>query len=306
MPSLATEDVEGFLRQHVGNVEAIEAVGHGEWSRAYFFRQGGRDLVVRFSATDDDFLKDQRAHDLARGRLPIPRLIEVGEAPGGYYAISERAGGTFLEERDAASMQAVLPSLLTTLDLVRDIDITTTHGFGMWQGSDGRAPYSTWREALLRVASSPRIAGWQVALRESAESQRTFDLAFARLERLVDACPDVRHLVHSDMLNFNVLVQHHEITAMLDWGSSMYGDFVWDLAWFTVWQPWYTAWSTLDIRQAARAHYAAIGLEVPNFDERLRCCELAIGMDGLAYQAWVRREPENLAWTTRRLQSLIE
>jgi hygromycin-B 4-O-kinase len=296
--------VEEFLRHHVGQVEAIEAVGHGEWSRAYFFRHDGRELVVRFSATDDDFLKDLRARQMAAA-LPIPELLEFGEAEGGYFAISQRVHGTFLEERDAAEMRAVLPALLSTLDAFREVDVSSSHGFGLWRGSDGDAPYATWRQALLNVATSPRITGWQEALKASAESQKTFDRAFAELERLVDACPEERRLVHSDMLNFNVLVEQQQITAVLDWGSALYGDFVWDLAWFTFWQPWYSAWSTLDIRQAARAHYAAIGLAVPNFDERLRCCELAIGMDGLAYQAWARRQPENLAWTTRRLQTLI-
>lgn len=296
--------MEGFLRQRLGEVDAIDAAGHGEWSRAYFFRHAGRDLVVRFSATDDDFLKDQRAHAMAAA-LPIPRVIEVGAADVGYFAISERVHGTFLEERDAAGMHSVLPSLFSTLDAIREVDVARTRGFGLWRGSDGAAPFASWRESLLTVASSPRLQGWQEALQAATESQRTFDKAFAQLERLVDTCPEDRHLVHSDMLNFNVLVQQQRITALLDWGSALYGDFLWDVAWFTFWQPWYRAWSTLDIRQAARTHYAAIGLDVPNFDERLRCCELAIGMDGLAYQAWVRREPQNLAWTTRRLQSLI-
>jgi len=300
----AAAEIEPFLRQRLGQVEAIQAVGHGEWSRAYFFRHAGRDLVVRFSATDDDFLKDRRARALARA-LPIPEVIEIGEVDGGYFAISGRAHGTFLEDRDAAGMRTLLPSLFTTLDLLRKVDISSTHGFGLWRGSDGAAPFATWREALLAVASSPRIVGWQEALKASPESQRTFDKAFAQLEREVDACPEDRHLVHSDMLNFNILVHEQQISAVLDWGSALYGDFVWDLAWFTFWQPWYTAWSTLDLRRAARAHYADIGLDVSNFDERLRCCELAIGMDGLAYQAWVGRHPENLAWTTRRLQALI-
>lgn len=33
-------------------------------------------------------------------------------------------------------------------------------------------------------------------------------------------------------------------------------------------------------------HYAAIGLDVLNFEERLSCCQIHIGLTGLAYQAW--------------------
>ena len=120
----------------------------------------------------------------------------------------------------------------------------------------------------------------------------------------MDACPNERYLVHSDLLNYNVLVSNDQISSVLDWGSSLYGDFLWDLAWFTFWQPWYRPWSGIDFPKTARQHYSAIGLEVPNFEERMRCYEIAIGLDGLAYQAFAGHW-DNLAWTTQRLLSLV-
>ena len=305
------QDVAAFLAQHLGAIDesSLERVGHGEWSKAYVFRTAdGRDLVARFSQFDDDFLKDQRARGFIQGRIPIPEILEIRTAFDGFLAVSSRAYGTFLEDRDANALQRLLPALLATLDAVRQADISNTTGFGLWRGSDGTAPFTTWHEALLRIATQPpsaRLSGWREALAQNAEAQRVFEAAFIHMQRLVPACPNERHLIHSDLLNFNVLVQGDRISALLDWGSSMYGDFLWDLAWLTFWQPWYTAWSTLDIRQAARDHYAATGLDVPNFDARLRCYEIAIGLDGLAYQTWANRPSTEWAWTARRLESLI-
>jgi hygromycin-B 4-O-kinase len=290
--------VSAFFSQRFGDAQ-IEPVGHGEWSRAFFV--GNR--VVRFSATDDDFLKDRRAYDLAAGRVPIPHVLEIGRAGDQWFSVSERVRGRFLEDRDAAGMQRVLHSLFATLDAVREVDVSRSSGFGLWRGSDGTGPFATWREALLTVAPSPRQVGWQAALRQLPGPQRIFERAYSSMARLVDSCPNDRHLVHSDMLNFNVLVQDDAVSTVLDWGSSIFGDFLWDLAWFTFWQPWYTAWSSLDLRQAALDHYAAIDLEVPNFDRRLRCYELAIGLDGLAYQAWAGKP--TVEWTARRLEDLI-
>jgi hypothetical protein len=51
-------------------------------------------------------------------------------------------------------------------------------------------------------------------------------------------------------------------------------------------------------------HYAAIGLDVPDFEERMRCYEIAIGLDGLAYQAFARNW-DHPAWTTRRVLGLL-
>jgi len=300
-----TEAVHAFLSDHVGEIERLEAVGHGEWSRAFYFTCRQRELVVRFSAIDDDFLKDQRVQRKNRN-LPIPRLLEIGEAFNGFFAISERAHGTFLEERDAAAMQRLLPSLLDTLDGIRHITVDDSRGSGLWRGSDGHAPYATWRESLLSIATrppSPRLPGWREALARSPSAQRAFDAGYAAMQPLVDACPNERFLLHSDLLYFNVLVERDVVSAVFDWGSSMYGDFLWDLAWITFWQPWYAAWSEVDVRQAGRAHYASIGLDVPNFDARLRCYELAIGLDGVAYQA-VAGKPGELDWTAAHLQRL--
>ena len=109
---------------------------------------------------------------------------------------------------------------------------------------------------LLDIANDPpsaRTYGWKQRLPETPLAHRAFESGYARLQTLVDACPEARHLVHSDLLNFNVLVTDDRISAVLDWGSSIYGDFLWDLAWFTFWQPWYTAWASVDLRKAALA-----------------------------------------------------
>jgi hygromycin-B 4-O-kinase len=302
--------VARFLEEHLGDpVTALEPVGHGEWSKAFFFRttRTGAGRVVRFSPFDDDFRKDERAMRYASPRLPIPSILEIGPAPGGYYAISVRAWGDFIEHRDSAAMQSLLPSLFDVLDAVRDSDLCGTAGFGVWRGSDGAGLHPTWRDALLAIATDPpssRTHGWRDRLAQLPEALRAFEAGYREIQSLVDACPDARHLLHSDLLNFNVLVRDDRVIAVLDWGSSMYGDFLWDLAWITFWQPWYAAWAHVDIRGASVRHFDAIGLDVPRFGERMRCYELAIGLDGMAYQVFVGHTDE-LAWTTRRVLSLL-
>jgi hygromycin-B 4-O-kinase len=302
--------VAAFLTTRLGDhvdARSVRRIGHGEWSKAFYVRTAnGRELVVRFSVRDEDFLKDQRAMRFASAQLPIPRLLEIGPAFDGYYAISERAHGRFLEHRGQVAMERLLPSLFAMLDACRGVDLSASSGFGVWRG-DATAPHATWRDALLSVAQdapTQRTHGWRARLRQSDVGQRAFDAGYRRLEALVDACPNQRYLVHSDLLAFNVLVRGDRISAVLDWGSSLYGDFLWDLAWFTFWQPWYRSWAAVEFRQAARRHYAAIGLDVPNFEERMRCCEFAIGLDGLAYQAFAGHW-DDLAWTAGRVLGLL-
>jgi hygromycin-B 4-O-kinase len=269
-------------------INDVERVGYGEWSKAFTFRSGVAEYVVRFSALEEDFRKDQRSMRYASGDLPIPKVVDLGQAFGGYFAISERATGNYLDALDHSQLKAALPSLWKSLDAARAVDLEASRGFGLW-GADGHAPHATWRDALLDVAidrPTLRTHGWRQQLANSPIGDAPFEEAYRHLTSLVAVCPEERHLVHSDLLNYNVLVAGDRISAVLDWGSSLYGDFLFDVAWLTFWQPWYPAWREIDFRQEAAQHYAAIGLDVPNFEARLRCYEVAIGLDNQAYSAY--------------------
>jgi hygromycin-B 4-O-kinase len=280
--------VAAFARSRLGaDVGVVEAVAHGEWSRAFTCGK----YVVRFSALEEDFRKDARAAQYASSRLPIPRILDLGQAFDGFYAISERARGAYLDDLDAPALGCVLPALLAALDDMRAIDVPAAHGYGVWR-ADATAPHASWRAVLLDVANDRpenRTYGWRAQLAASPGGCARFDQAYSVLESRVASLPDERHLVHADLLNFNVLVDGPRVSAVLDWGSSLYGDFLFDVAWFTFWQPWYPAWLDVDFRAAALDHYASIGLDVPHFAERMRCYETFIGLENQTYSAFKGR-----------------
>jgi hygromycin-B 4-O-kinase len=123
------------------------------------------------------------------------------------------------------------------------------------------------------------------------------------LRLLVGACPETRHLLHNDLLNFNVLVSGDRVSAVIDWGNALYGDFLYDLALFSFYAPWYPAMRGIDWAREARRHYDAVGLTVPDLGERLRCYELHIGLGGMAYCAYTRRW-DQLQETVQRIRDL--
>jgi len=277
-----------FLIEQYGDTSAVAPLGAGAWSQAFAFRRDGGDYVARFGAYVDDFLKDQRASRYTSATLPIPRVIAVGEALGGYYAIAERVYGGYIDEVDGAQMHALLPALFAALDAARLADLSDTSGYGGW-GADGNGSFASWREFLLAVNTDDpacRGHGWRARLAASAVGIARHDEAYAHLVALAEAMPEERHLIHSDLLHFNVLVEGARITGIFDWGCSLYGDFLYDLAWLCYWQPWYPAWREIDFKAEARRHYAAIGLDVPDLDRRLTCCQLHIGLGEQAYQAY--------------------
>jgi hygromycin-B 4-O-kinase len=301
-------EAAGFLAErYAGRARDVAELGGGDWSRAFSFRLDGRDLVARFGQYGEDFARDQQAMALSGPDLPVPRVLETGGAPGGAYAISERCFGEFLEALDAPRWRRLLPALLRGLDALRDAPALDTGGPA---AADGPAAAASWPEQLkaeLEDRPGQRVSGWRAALAGSAELDALFSAGERAVCGLLDACPDLRHVLHRDLLNRNVLVaaDGSRLTAVFDWGCYSLGDFLYEVAWFTFWAPWHAGLAAIDVRSAVRGHYQAAGLDVPRFDERLRCYELHIGLTHLAYCTFTSDPARHLPSIARRTREIL-
>jgi hygromycin-B 4-O-kinase len=306
-PAVAVETVCSFLASRFGDgvQDVVRAARQGDWSVAYFFRVGDRHFVVRFASRRDNFETDRAMAAHSSADLPIPRVVEIGEACGYQYAVSERAFGAVLEELDADAMRRAFPSVLRMLDALRDVDVSDSTGYGgVIRGGDGDCP--SWRDHLARVGDDPPgpTHGWRTHLATRPDAERAFDEAYARFAALVPSMPELRHLVHSDLLYGNVLVSDDQVSAVFDWGCATYGDFLYDVAWLAFFAPWYPGLDAVDVRRSVREHHDLLGLSVPDFDDRMRCYETHIGLASQAYQALIGNW-EQLDRTARRTAAVL-
>jgi hygromycin-B 4-O-kinase len=306
MPAtLSPDDAAALLRAQGHDPRDVAPLtgGGGYWSTVFTFRENGRDYVVRFHDRRDDLEKDRLAERWRSPTLRIPHMVEIGDYGSGGYGIAERVGGTPIDDLDEAGMRRILPLLFAAMDAMRDAVLASTSGYGLWHG-DGRAPHASWADALLGEDPSGERAAQRAALERLPVGIREFDVGLARMAQLLPAAPAQRYLVHNDLLYYNVRADEHGL-IVLDWGASIFGDFLYDAALLTFFWPYYAKrWGGIEIRGELERHYKKLRLDIPNFRERLRLCELDIGVGHIYFQA-IRAHPA-APWTAQRTADLAE
>lgn len=281
------EDVENFVLNKYPGVSDLRPLAKGAHAQAYSFSFEGKAYVIRFSPHSEDFAKDKFANRFNSQYLPTPIVIDLGEAFDGFYCITEKFEGLMLDELTRDQIENTIPSILNTLDALREADISDTSGFGPFD-IKGKGRNQSWEEHLLEgLEDNPnrRNAGWYSKLEKSKYGTIVFDRGQEIFANCVKNVPNIRHLIHYDLLNRNVLVEDNEICAVFDWGCGRYGDFVFELAAFTFWAPLLGPYADFDWISLAEKHFGTINLEVPDFLHRLKTYELFIGLDHLQYHS---------------------
>lgn len=300
-PAISNTQVLTLLRERLGlDISGVETLRPGAWSSVFAYAEGHRRWVIRFSNHGDDFDRDAYAFRFWSPDLPVPEVTHRGSLDGISYAVSQRVPGDVLDKLDRADYERTLPSLLGTLNALRIADVTSSTGYGGWDSS-GNGMATSWPghlRASLEDSPDQRGGGWRPRLEQSPTGAHAFDRDVIVLERMLKDMPNVRHVIHSDLLNYNAFVSDHHLSGVIDWGCAMYGDFLYELAWFEFWSPWYPKWQGISVATEAHRFFADLGVDLHNFHERLLCYQLHIGLSHQAYNASIGRW-DDLADVTR-------
>lgn len=286
-PPPSDADITALVEREIGETPTqTRLLRGGAWSSAVAVSIDSRDLVVRFSESDDDFRCDQHAARFASENLPVPAVHGIGKFGEHFWCISDRMPGMHLDDLNGEHMARTLPSVAAMLIALRSAKSNSSWGYGGWD-QDGNGVFHSFADQLLDVGTdhpAQRGGGWSLVLKQHAYERGVFDRGMKRLEETCTYLPADRHLIHQDTLNYNVVVQNDHISGLFDWGTAMWGDAVYDLAWFRFWNPWYPQWHDLDIPGYLEREVGIIGVHPA---ERMRCCLLHIGLMHIRYNAFI-------------------
>lgn len=284
---ISLSDTEEFLQNRYGTgISAVNTLGKGVWSYTFYFEQNGRKNVIRWSDVSDNFERDAFAAIFNSDVLPVPLIQEIGEVNDRFFAISPFVEGSFLEALTPTELEATAPSVIKMLRALRAVDMSTSTGFGFWN-KDGKGNHDSWREFLLDDKNSSAeslIKGWKGQLQPSPTGTAdAYDRLWSKSQSLIDYCPEDRDVVHSDLVNRNILVADGKVTAVLDWGSSFFGDPLYDIAWLIFCDPWAPNFkATQLIPQLLEDFKADPNSNTKNMNERLLCYQLNIAAGSIA------------------------
>jgi aminoglycoside phosphotransferase (APT) family kinase protein len=190
----------------------------------------GREVVLKagLEANVDAFVLRR----LAGRDVPTPRLLAEAPIDGGvepyWLAVMTRAEGTLLAEVPEAGRY--LPGLMSAVHELHRV--TAARGAGPVLEVE-RGAGRTWKDYLLGILTG---AHPEFRWAEEAESPwvdatalgQSLDAMVLGIEALPD--PPVLTLLHGDLNPYNVFVQDGQISGLIDWSYTRYGDPLFDFA----------------------------------------------------------------------------
>jgi hygromycin-B 4-O-kinase len=198
------------------------------------------------------------------------------------YAISRKMPGRGLQSLSRAEYEQTLPSIIETLYAIHQVDVRGWHGYG-WLDDNGAGMFPSWKGFIARIIEEERPDGfygkWHTLFQTTFLERDFFETVYNHMLRLLEVCPEERYLVHGEYGYNNVLAQEGKVTAVLDWVDTSYGDFVYDIAWIGFWQ------RGVDLPERFRQYYAAQGMPLPYYRERIACYTCYMGLDALRFFA---------------------
>lgn len=293
--------VLSFLESYFnGPISELTYIDGGEGSQAFSFCANDAEYIIRVNTRNYSFLKDLYASKNFRSeKIPVPRIVEIGMIDDKYYyAISEKAPGRRLDKLSQEEQAVILPKLFETIEIIHSIDVSNAKGYGEWNAK-GQAPYKSWNEFVTSIEG--RVTGKHDGpnlFETTILEKEVWERVYAEITTLLPFCSEDRTLLHGDCGFDNVLSDGSRITGVIDWGESMYGDFLYDYAWLSYWSNDRARGKTL------KEYYFRKNINHTNFDERMRCYELHIGLGALGFYAFSEQK-DKYEWNKERLLKLL-
>lgn len=303
MLMIAPASVAEFLQSNFdSDISEVVLIGSGMFSQAFSFNLNQQEFVIRLNSFLEDFQKDAFAYQqFASARLPIPKVIRCDRFNDThYFAITERCAGSTLKDLDEGAIRKTLPSLFNTLHNIHTLDTSNYSGWGLTDAS-GNGRFACWQDYLNSFYNQKFSFTWEQLFRHTFMEPELYQIVTAVIQNDSPLCSTAKHWVHGDFGFDNIMSDGQKVTGVLDWAESRLGDYVYDIAYLEFWSkgiPYKQLW--LESVEAQQ-----LSLSLTNFEARMQCYMLHIGLGSLAIAA-LQNDMEDYTQVKARIQKILD
>ena len=295
-------EVSAWLTSYHGEpIADLQPMAGGYWSSAFSYLLPGRgqeqQLVLRLGESDVGYRIDQMAQRFNSEILPVPEVLDIGRALNHQFAISRRHYGGFIEVAAGKRSDSVCKSLAKLLGALRsNRELGDTGDVNVeWYEPPGEGAAS-WHDWLRMGVSG------------NAETHSLYAPTLQKIEQLLPLVPERRELIHGDLLHQNVLIsddESAEVTGVFSWKCSALGDFLYDVAWCTLWSPWFEVLNADLLWHLTLEANDLTDADLEHAAERHYCYELQIALSHIGWFI-TSKDDANLKRLSPQLEGLLD
>ena len=310
------ERVEGLLKeQFSADIKNLQVLKGGEISQAFSFVDESESYVIKVrkvrkrSRKFNPFEKEKTIMKILSKRnptIPIPIVIKNGafadiKGEKFIYSIVKKIEGEFVDTVPVEQATNVDSNLIDILHLIHTTDITDTKGYGNWWSWE-QAKYKSMQDFIIEGLEREKIYTNERYSSGIFEIE-LYNMGSTKVKELIKFCPPNRYLVHADYGFDNVLTDSEgNITAVFDWEHSIFGDFVYDIAWIDF-------WCVREKGTYSNLYYNRFreskSLDFENYDKRLLCYKIYMGISAAGFFSESNQEEKYLE-AKKRILNLLD
>jgi aminoglycoside phosphotransferase (APT) family kinase protein len=277
-------------------IEELSYFGSGQTSRVYKFRVGLGFFVIKTNNLTCEVYKRELfiQNNFTKINKYLPKILQNGKSDNVFFSITEIAKGTTLKEIPDNEVVSFFDKVFEVLEEIHSSNIPDSSCYGKID-SLGIAKHKTWRDVLLDktiYSANP----------ENNKKINTdlWNRCYEKIKFLSKFILEEKKVVHGDFSKGNLFFFDGEITNIIDWEETMYGDNIYDVARISFWS------SEVDFADLYHKKYIEkYNHEITNFKERVLCYKIRIKLKSLSWYCH-SEQTDKYNKTQKELEKIME
>ncbi|MBS4216839.1 helix-turn-helix domain-containing protein [Bacillus sp. FJAT-49711] len=288
-------EIQNLITSRYPSANHLKELNGGLVSQTYSFHANNGRYVFQVGNRLEVYEKERWVYNQFNHLLPLRNVIEISVENDITYSISNYFEGDKLFDLNSQELLDTCPSIMKTLELLETIDVPEENGYGRYDNT-GQGAYPTW-EDFIKAVYNENIYNWQ-ALEQNGLDSSVVKHALQELQKYINSVSlSKKNIIHGDLGSFNLIAKNGQITGIIDWSLSLYGDHLYDKANILFWNE--------DKLQPLIHRITEKYINSPETKEKIYCYILRIGLEEIYNTVVLNEIGYDIEWVANRLQKVI-